>query len=131
MFLKRHAIGFLKHPKIRAPSSFPHFITTTVLHNVYVSVVYGQSHLPNNALVKCTRPNAQSNISNWVTRCLPTERNLTSSSRPPQRKSHSNFLKWWMILISMGNKEWIYVGKLERVLFIKVFWPPFDKYSFF
>ena len=47
----------------------------------------------NNALVRRTRPNAQSNISNWITRCLPTERNLTSSSRPPQRKSHSNFLK--------------------------------------
>ena len=30
-----------------------------------------------------------------------------------------------------GNKEWMYVGKLERVLFIKVVRPPFDKYSFF
>jgi len=31
----------------------------------------------------------------------------------------------------IGNKERTYVGKLERVLFISVNLPQFDRYSFF
>jgi hypothetical protein len=50
---------------------------------------------------------------------------------PPHKKSRCSFSIRLATLEGIGKRERKYVGRLERVLFIRVTLPPFDKYNRF
>ncbi|KAL4637692.1 hypothetical protein ACB092_03G094800 [Castanea dentata] len=108
-------------------------LSITLLQRAPLSVPYLHNHLPNNAklnLLKRQIPNPPYCTGlqslDYFTRGL-----FGSSLIPLQRKSLYNFSMRLATFAGIGRRERRYVGKLERVLFIRVSLPPLDRYNLF
>lgn len=116
------------------PTHFqPYFGSITSLHNEFPSFEYLHSHFLNNAflnILKFCSPKPSFTIGK-LTFCQLTRWNLFSSPIPPQKKGLKIFSIRFATPTDNANKERQYVGRLKRVLLIRVNLPPFDRYSRF
>ena len=130
-FHKPHAqdTDFVHQP----PHSFPYFAPMTLLQRASFSTPYRHNHFANKAelnLFKQRMPNPPF-FTGLQTLDQFTKWNLQSSLIPVQRKSLCKLSIILATLTRIGRRERKYVGKLERVLLIRVTLPPLDKYNFF
>jgi hypothetical protein len=107
----------------------PYFASTSNLHRASLWCAKRHNHFPNKdwlKILKFLMPKPPSKIGEQTVDQL-TRWYLNSSPRPPHKKSQCNFSIQLTRLDGIGNKERKYVGRLDKVLFIRVTLPPLDR----
>lgn len=100
------------------PNSWLNFVATARLHKRVYSTQNHQIHFPNKSWLKVVSsliPSPSLTIFKWC---------LNSSPKPPPQELLCHFSILFATLVEIVNKKKHYVGKLKRVLFSNVNWPP-------